>query len=104
SGSQTTCTRPSRSRRSMKITPPWSRRRCAQPRRVTVWPRNRVSVVPQYSVRMFLGQAELFLGLDARRRLCDTHGDDVLERVVDAHVELHRLGTRDDEEETAREC
>jgi len=31
------CTRPSRSRRSMKITPPWSRRRWAQPIRVTVW-------------------------------------------------------------------
>jgi len=27
SGSKTTCTRPSRSRRSTKITPPWSRRR-----------------------------------------------------------------------------
>ena len=31
SGSQTTCTRPSRSRRSMKMTPPWSRRRWTQP-------------------------------------------------------------------------
>ena len=39
-GSHTTCTRPSRSRRSMKITPPWSRRRCTQPIRVTVWPRS----------------------------------------------------------------
>ena len=38
SGSQTTCTSPSRSRRSMKITPPWSRRRCTQPATVTVWP------------------------------------------------------------------
>ncbi len=37
SGSQTTCTRPSRSRRSMKMTPPWSRLRWAQPIRVTVW-------------------------------------------------------------------
>ena len=43
---------PSRSRRSMKITPPWSRRRWAQPKSVTVCPRNRVSVLPQYSVRM----------------------------------------------------
>jgi hypothetical protein len=38
SGSQTICTSPSRSRRSMKITPPWSRRRWAQPISVTVWP------------------------------------------------------------------
>jgi hypothetical protein len=38
SGSQTTCARPSRWRRSMKITPPWSRRRCAQPAMVTVRP------------------------------------------------------------------
>ena len=37
SGSQTICTRPSRSRRSMKMTPPWSRRRWAQPISVTVW-------------------------------------------------------------------
>ena len=39
SGSQTIWTRPSRSRRSMKMTPPWSRRRWTQPVSVTVWPR-----------------------------------------------------------------
>ena len=32
----TTCTTPDASRRSMKITPPWSRRRATQPARVTV--------------------------------------------------------------------
>ncbi len=37
SGSKTTCAMPSRSRRSMKITPPWSRRRCTQPNSVTTW-------------------------------------------------------------------
>ena len=37
SGSNTTCTMPSRSRKSMNITPPWSRRRCTQPLTVTVW-------------------------------------------------------------------
>jgi len=37
SGSQTTWARPSRSRRSMKMTPPWSRRRWTQPKRVTTW-------------------------------------------------------------------
>ncbi len=50
SGSQTTCTRPSRSRRSMKITPPWSRRRCAQPISVIVWPRSASLTRPQYVV------------------------------------------------------
>ncbi|CFW48203.1 Uncharacterised protein [Bordetella pertussis] len=39
SGSNTICARPVRSRRSMKMTPPWSRRRFTQPYRVTVWPR-----------------------------------------------------------------
>jgi hypothetical protein len=38
SGSITTCTVPSRSRRSMKMTPPWSRRRWAQPHRLTICP------------------------------------------------------------------
>ena len=36
SGLKTICTRPSRSRRSTKMTPPWSRRRCTQPISVTV--------------------------------------------------------------------
>ena len=31
SGWKTSCTMPERSRRSMKIRPPWSRRRCTQP-------------------------------------------------------------------------
>ena len=38
SGRATTWQIPSRSRRSMKTTPPWSRRVAAQPIRVTVWP------------------------------------------------------------------
>jgi flagellar hook-basal body protein len=38
SGSITIWAMPSRSRKSINITPPWSRRRCAQPQRVTVCP------------------------------------------------------------------
>ena len=38
SGLTTICAIPSRSRRSIKMTPPWSRRRCAQPHKVTVSP------------------------------------------------------------------
>jgi len=38
SGSRTICTRPVRSRRSMKITPPWSRRPWTQPMTVTSRP------------------------------------------------------------------
>ncbi len=34
----------------MKITPPWSRRRCAQPISVTVWPRSASLTRPQYVV------------------------------------------------------
>ena len=34
----TTCATPDASRRSMKMTPPWSRRRATQPANVTVWP------------------------------------------------------------------
>jgi hypothetical protein len=37
-GSATTCTIPDASRRSMNVTPPWSRRRATQPARVTVDP------------------------------------------------------------------
>jgi hypothetical protein len=37
-GRQTTCASPSRSCRSMKITPPWSRGRLAKPHSVTLWP------------------------------------------------------------------
>ena len=47
SGSQTTWTNPSRSRRSMKITPPWSRRRCTQPATVTVCSSRESSICPQ---------------------------------------------------------
>ena len=36
SGLATTWTRPCRSRKSMKVTPPWSRRRCTQPDSETV--------------------------------------------------------------------
>ena len=113
SGSQTTCARPSRSRRSMKITPPWSRRRCAQPQRVTVWPRKRVSVSrsirfassPATGVRSVAaplrrgGVVPAFSA--AARRLGHAHGDDVLQRLVDRHVELDGLGARHDEEEAA---
>jgi hypothetical protein len=38
SGSQSTWVMPKWSRRSMKITPPWSRRRCTQPLRRMVSP------------------------------------------------------------------
>ena len=38
SGSTVICTVPLRSRRSMKITPPWSRRRSTQPQSCTSWP------------------------------------------------------------------
>ena len=38
SGSHTTCSSPSRSRRSMKITPPWSRLLFTHPESVTDWP------------------------------------------------------------------
>src|ERR1700741_89825 len=34
----TTCATPEESRRSMKMTPPWSRRRATQPANVTCWP------------------------------------------------------------------
>ena len=34
----TTCATPDASRRSMKMTPPWSRRRATQPANVTFWP------------------------------------------------------------------
>lgn len=52
SGSHTTCTVPSRSRRSTKITPPWSRRRFTQPASVTVWPSWASVTRPQYWERM----------------------------------------------------
>ena len=38
SGWKTSCSRPERSRRSMKTTPPWSRRRCTHPATRTVSP------------------------------------------------------------------
>ena len=44
---------------------------------------------------------QLYVDLDLRpRRFGDTHGDDVLEGVVDAHVELDRLGARHDQEKS----
>src|SRR6188474_936524 len=99
SGSLTTCTSPSRSRRSMKITPPWSRRRWAQPKRVTALPRYRVSVLPQYSVRIFVSVDPHGFARASHGRLGHAHRDDVLEGLVDRHVELDRLRARHHEEE-----
>ncbi len=52
SGSQTICAMPSRSRRSMKMTPPWSRRRCTQPSSTTGCASCSAVTRPQYWVRM----------------------------------------------------
>src|SRR5688500_10181727 len=48
----TTCTMPSWSRRSIKTTPPWSRRVSAHPHRVTDWPIRASSTRPQRCVRI----------------------------------------------------
>ena len=87
SGSHTTCASPSRSRRSMKITPPWSRRRCAQPHSVTV---RSTSVASQLAAVMTThrGVYPSFLRRD------DAHRNDVLECLVDAHVELDHVLAR----------
>jgi hypothetical protein len=50
SGLKTIWPRPSRSRRSMKITPPWSRRRCTQPQSTTSLPTCSRRSSPQASV------------------------------------------------------
>ncbi|AFN33069.1 hypothetical protein A225_3683 [Klebsiella michiganensis E718] len=52
SGSKNTCTMPSRSRISIKIRLPRSRRRLTQPHRVTCCPTWDRRSCPQYSVRM----------------------------------------------------
>src|SRR5439155_246158 len=52
SGRATTWQIPSRSRRSMKITPPRSRRVAAQPMRVTLWPTCSSRSAPQRCVRV----------------------------------------------------
>jgi hypothetical protein len=39
----------------MKITPPWSRRRCAQPQTVTVWSINDSSIATHSWLRMNIG-------------------------------------------------
>src|SRR5574344_2249056 len=102
SGSQTTCTYPSRSRRSIKITPPWSRRRFAQPQRVTVWTIRASVTRPQYSVRLamvFLPASRgcgckklMFLIVqDGCRRYHHPHGHDVFERDIHAHLQLHAI-------------
>src|SRR5689334_7489133 len=52
SGSKTTWVRPSRSRRSMKTAPPWSRRLLTQPKRTTVWPMSALVSWPQEWVRL----------------------------------------------------
>ena len=137
SGLKTICTRPSRSRRSTKMTPPWSRRRCTQPISVTVV--SEVAAVDASTVVSALQgilrralRAVAFGGIGSGRagrtgrgaagataacpspgqfrertaarqrrgrRRCrataarrdDAHRNDVLERVVDRHVELaHR--------------
>ena len=52
SGWNTTCTAPSRSRRSMNVTPPWSRRRATQPQRVTSVPASPGRSSPHACVRI----------------------------------------------------
>ena len=51
SGSNTSWVMPSRSRRSMKIRPPWSRRFCTQPKRTTSRPMSLARSSPQRWVR-----------------------------------------------------
>src|SRR5439155_21302463 len=51
SGLNTICTSPSRSRRSTKITPPWSRRRCTQPPSTTSSPTRWAVISPARCVR-----------------------------------------------------
>src|SRR3954464_2900487 len=99
SGSHTTCTYPSRSRRSTKITPPWSRLRLTQPHRVTVWPIRASVTRPQYVVRScmevpsFRGKtpplrsgASMVVVVECGRD--DAHRNDVLQRLVDRHLQL----------------
>ena len=60
SGSKTTWVIPSRSLRSIKITPPWSRRLNTQPIRVTSWPRWVVLNSPQWWVRFQSPKRSIF--------------------------------------------
>ena len=56
SGWNTTCTTPSRSRRSMKVTPPWSRRCATQPQSVTSSPAWSSRSSPHACVRIVVAQ------------------------------------------------
>ena len=59
SGWKTSCTSPVRSRRSMKISPPWSRRRCTQPATRTVSPTRAASSSPHQASRYSLARGGL---------------------------------------------
>src|SRR4051812_25710640 len=59
SGWKTSCTTPERSRRSMKIKPPWSRRRCTQPATRTCSPSRAASSSPAQASRYGLARGGL---------------------------------------------
>ena len=58
SGWKTTCTEPSRSRRSMNVTPPWSRRCATHPHRTTSRPASAPRSSPHACVRIAVANAD----------------------------------------------